>query len=380
MEIQYVTDPGQRARAAAAIARIIELDWPEGRKRQLPTVLLRALCDLAGSPESPADDGWEPLAIAQAMVKLGAHWPKLTEEDARLRINSHWKILEPLWSDRRESVLERLADDGFDLDPRLEKLTGGGAGKRTRYRLQFFPLTSSSSSLVPDTQIEEVGDHQPLNVDVSPTLDTRGGKTGVSSIRYYAVPMRLPGSDTQQPIEGLQMGLLMNFAFFVALTFLIYLVLGAYLVLLGATSSFTALILQLNEAQILTGDLYLNLKKAGVFSAVFLAMNLSWWMIQLDRNRVSVPPLALRLGSFDKVKILFELHDNSNDRRKHLLHILSYVADCPICGADGNGRSSIRPASGGREFHGRIVGRCAYAPQEHVWSFDHITRTGRFLR
>jgi hypothetical protein len=313
------------------------------------------------------------------MVNLGAHWPKLTEEDARYRINSHWKSLEKLWGDRSKSVVERLAGDGLFLEPWLEKLPGGGAGNRTRYRLRFYPPISSPSGLVPDTQVEEVGDQHSLGLAASPKTDARGGGSGASAIRYYAVPMRLFGSDTQRPIEGLQIGLLMNYAFLVVLTVLIYLVLGAFVVFQNMISSFAAFIFQENVPQIAI-DLSKSIIKVAVFSAVFLAMNLSWWMIQLERNRVSIPPLALRLGSFDKVKIVFELYDNSDDRRKWRLHVTSYVADCPICGADGNGRSSIRPASGGWEFHGRIVGRCAHAPQEHVWSFDHITRTGQFLR
>jgi hypothetical protein len=47
------------------------------------------------------------------------------------------------------------------------------------------------------------------------------------------------------------------------------------------------------------------------------------------------------------------------------LHLLRYVADCPLCGADGPGRSAVRLDSGRIEFFGRIVGRCRNAPNEH---------------
>jgi hypothetical protein len=33
-----------------------------------------------------------------------------------------------------------------------------------------------------------------------------------------------------------------------------------------------------------------------------------------------------------------------------------------------------------REFQGRYVGKCAIAPQEHVFSFDHINKKGNNLR
>ncbi len=202
MDNQYVTDPQQRRAAAAALARIVELDWPEGRKGQLPTLLLRALCDLTASPESQGDEGWEPLAIAQEMRNLGARWPALTEEDARLRINNHWKTLERLWSDRSESVGVRLSSDGFDLEPRLEKLQGGGAGNRTRYHLRFYPVPASSR-LGSDTQADEFDEQQSLSVVSSPFHDIRVGERAAAPIRYYAVPMQMSVFKNKKPVQRL---------------------------------------------------------------------------------------------------------------------------------------------------------------------------------
>lgn len=32
------------------------------------------------------------------------------------------------------------------------------------------------------------------------------------------------------------------------------------------------------------------------------------------------------------------------------------------------------------EFNGRYVGKCALAPKEHIFSFDHVTKVGNNLR
>ncbi len=56
------------------------------------------------------------------------------------------------------------------------------------------------------------------------------------------------------------------------------------------------------------------------------------------------------------------------------LGLVRYAATCPICNA------RVQVDNGGREFHGRLVGRCQESPDEHVYSFDRVTRSGKSLR
>lgn len=73
--------------------------------------------------------------------------------------------------------------------------------------------------------------------------------------------------------------------------------------------------------------------------------------VQLELTRIdSAPGAASRLG------------------------LVRYAATCAICGA------KVQVESGGREFHGRLVGRCRESPDEHVFSFDRVTRSGKNLR
>lgn len=56
------------------------------------------------------------------------------------------------------------------------------------------------------------------------------------------------------------------------------------------------------------------------------------------------------------------------------LGLVRYAATCPVCNA------KVQVESGGLEFHGRLVGRCQESPDEHVYSFDRVTRSGKRLR
>lgn len=56
------------------------------------------------------------------------------------------------------------------------------------------------------------------------------------------------------------------------------------------------------------------------------------------------------------------------------IRISIYSAECPIC--DGN----VFIDNGKNEFKGRLIGKCRKAQTEHVFSFDHVTKKGYFLR
>lgn len=56
------------------------------------------------------------------------------------------------------------------------------------------------------------------------------------------------------------------------------------------------------------------------------------------------------------------------------IQLVRYTGVCPIC----QGRVLVN--GGGLAFWGRLVGRCQRSPREHVFSFDHVTRSGYPLR
>lgn len=109
------------------------------------------------------------------------------------------------------------------------------------------------------------------------------------------------------------------------------------------------------------------LSSAVIFGAVMVTVGP---MYQLGVDRIVIAPWWMQ--SVDNDRLL--------ERRAPLRHAeksikaVRYVAKCPLCGG------KVSATKGRLEFFGRIVGRCEEAPVEHVFTFDHITRDGRWLR
>ena len=78
-------------------------------------------------------------------------------------------------------------------------------------------------------------------------------------------------------------------------------------------------------------------------------------------------------GIFDPYDDKLLLLRRNEEQQANEVVLMRYLADCPICG------SKVRIYSGGREFHGRLIGRCGRVPREHIFSFDPYTRVGKPL-
>lgn len=64
---------------------------------------------------------------------------------------------------------------------------------------------------------------------------------------------------------------------------------------------------------------------------------------------------------------------NSDALRPKVIELLAFEGHCGLCGDELFIEKS-------REFKGRYVGKCAVAPQEHIFSFDHVNKVGKHLR
>jgi hypothetical protein len=91
-----------------------------------------------------------------------------------------------------------------------------------------------------------------------------------------------------------------------------------------------------------------------------------------DKRIIMAPDILLNFSEYG-VQLELTRIDNTPGSASRL-GLVRYAATCPICGA------RVLLASGGSEFHGRLVGRCKESPDEHVFSFDRVTRSGKFLR
>lgn len=84
-----------------------------------------------------------------------------------------------------------------------------------------------------------------------------------------------------------------------------------------------------------------------------------------------IPPeivnAQLELTATDKIR-------ESTGRYIRKFQLVSYASTCSICG------SRVELEKGGKEFYNRLIGRCMEAPEEHIFSFDRVARTGFPLR
>lgn len=79
------------------------------------------------------------------------------------------------------------------------------------------------------------------------------------------------------------------------------------------------------------------------------------------------------LVPFREDHVTLELRPRVGDARGAFAFV-RYTSTCPVCSA------RVLLHDGGDEFKGRIVGRCASSPREHVFSFDQRLQVGYPLR
>jgi hypothetical protein len=322
--------------------------WDEPKKR--PVQVLRLLCELTvREPDRlrPGVDAeqWGFLGkdllggLTRFKVPGATGWEK-DQEKVKSRLQEHWPALEEIWERQRETVEGGLASAGIELRPQIRCATSTG-GNPNRYGFRFD---------VP----QQPADRKSASANKLPKADLQYRLQSVSGNRLVRW-MSERGVDLGGWAGKLYLGIF-GPLFFGGLLLLWILV----VVMAGAPTS-------------------LALLKGGLICmAILVAGYLVFgWQIRLVANRVTLAPLFLQPLTSKHGDYLLELRLNE-DRGKNALYLVRYVADCPICGTDGH--EKVRIESGRREFFGRLVGRCDRSPNEHVFSFDHVTRQGRFLR
>lgn len=65
--------------------------------------------------------------------------------------------------------------------------------------------------------------------------------------------------------------------------------------------------------------------------------------------------------------------ERKNEKVALKMKAIVYECKCGMCGENILIEKS-------REFNGRYIGKCTIAPTEHIYSFDHVLKTGKFLR
>ena len=113
----------------------------------------------------------------------------------------------------------------------------------------------------------------------------------------------------------------------------------------------------------------------GLGAAVFVVIGwgLLGWAFRIVQDRCALAPMLLQpFSGHDDYLLELRRRDGA---AINSIYLVRYIGTCSIC------HGAVHIESGRREFSGRrLVGRCRKAPNAHVFSFDHETRWGRFLR
>ncbi|GAB5380988.1 MAG: hypothetical protein Alis3KO_17720 [Aliiglaciecola sp.] len=94
----------------------------------------------------------------------------------------------------------------------------------------------------------------------------------------------------------------------------------------------------------------------------------------MEKGVAAVPDFMLRLSTTNTLFSVFRDKGVVNGKNPKVIEIVQYDARCPKCG------DLVFIERGRREYKGRYVGRCTLSPSEHMFTFDHVNKTGNSLR
>lgn len=101
----------------------------------------------------------------------------------------------------------------------------------------------------------------------------------------------------------------------------------------------------------------------------FLGGMITWlvWPVYrlIDQKIVMAPAILQMTSRFYHVLVI------RREGEQKLIRMLRFTATCPLCGGE------VEVQEGRRALRGRYVGECGRNPIEHVFTFDHVLKSGR---
>lgn len=95
----------------------------------------------------------------------------------------------------------------------------------------------------------------------------------------------------------------------------------------------------------------------------------TWWVWPLyrliDQKIVMAPAILQMTSRFYHVLVI------RREGERKVVRMLRFTATCPLCGGE------VEVQEGRRALRGRYVGECGRNPIEHVFTFDHVLKSGR---
>ena len=91
-----------------------------------------------------------------------------------------------------------------------------------------------------------------------------------------------------------------------------------------------------------------------------------WPLYRLIDQKIVIAPAILQMTSTFYHVLVIRREDE-----KKVVRMLRFTATCPVCGG------LVEIQEGARRLRGRYIGACDRNPIEHLFSFDHVLRSGR---
>jgi len=313
----------------------------EGGNQKIPQILdllaERTIADLTAGHAPPALD-----AETLRTLYCDAHGGIITDQTA-----GRWlprSAVTIWWGKRRDAIDQTCRDSHLLVAPDLVVLEGGGRGNTTQYRFDFqlLPVLEGSAAL-------------PAAEAASADLQSQ------SEIRYVMETAR----------AAWWLRLLIGAAPFPMRSWRGYALVGSMAVgFLLLCFWWCVIVNAMNVPRSLTARDLLSVTSG-------LLLSIAWWkslkpIVRLPNHRVTIAPdLSLAWNQFYGQ---FRLtRDAKSKTAGGWFSLVRHWGYCPICSGE------VEILSGGEAFPGRLVGRCADSPLEHVFSFDPVSLTGKAL-
>lgn len=262
------------------------------------------------------------------------------EVDTSDAVSSKWlppKVLMTWWRAREASRQAYFQAQGLSQCLELRIQEGGGRGNTTRLHFELSALPDPETYQAPESTQHDGS----IEYQIEPAR-------AIWLLRWFLPPGHTAIHSWRGPI-------------------IVLFALGsmALLPLLG----FLTLAVLNHPGPIMAKDLQFILFMV-VFGLLVYRFIRPWWRLPEQRLTIASDFML----ATDQLHGQLQLVRDTQRKVTGTLSLVRYFAACGHCGG------TVELAEGGREFPGRIIGRCRDSPSEHVYSFDPVTRHGLPLR
>ncbi|MEJ8855925.1 hypothetical protein WKW79_15200 [Variovorax robiniae] len=345
------TSPEPVANRLPTVAELLPCfqEWLAGQHVESNALaLLRALGNESAKVAHLTGRGEQLEFNAEDLVQVC--WPELVDFDsAKMKVKN--AKLEQYLSSRSVDREAFFAQRGLKHSLRLRKRSTSGH-HRAQWSLEPYALTPQEETIEPHaaSDVSHIGRLEPVGPgDAGPAclrIEYAYAPAGTVKPSWVARPLFGSGSFKTKSLRGLL------FASTVM----------APMACIALLAAIVWLMLFVNRP-VTTADLAFFVCAAGIGWVLWDFVRQLWWLLA-DR----IVPAADVLVRWNEPPAQLESFKQGDAR---IIGLVRYSATCPVCAA------TVELRYGAGHERRRLFGCCVEAPQEHVFTFDRVTRQGK---